>query len=105
MKRTENELDSCQVLTVIEKYNEALELLDSYDHQNMTRPSGNIATYELTYEECREVIKNMRFGDESDLLGKEKDDSKYLSIVRWTGYISYIRRKGCAFTIFCYEKS
>ncbi len=37
MKRTENELDSCQVLTVIEKYSEALELLDSYDHQNMTR--------------------------------------------------------------------
>ncbi len=37
MKRTENELDGCQVLTVIEKYSEALELLDSYDHQNMTR--------------------------------------------------------------------
>ena len=75
MKRTENELDGCQVLTVIEKYSEALELLDSYDHQNMTRPTGNIAIYELTYEECQEVIKNMRFGDESDLFGKEKDDS------------------------------
>ena len=59
MKRTENELDSRQVLTVIEKYSEALELLDSYDHQNMTRPTGNIAIYELTYEECQEVIKNM----------------------------------------------
>lgn len=75
MKRTENALDSKQVLTVIEKYSEALELLDSYDHQNMTRPKGNTATYELTYEECREVISNMRFGDESDLFGKEKDDS------------------------------
>ena len=32
MKRTENALDSKQVLTVIEKYSEALELLDSYDH-------------------------------------------------------------------------
>ena len=75
MKRTENALDSKQVLTVIEKYSEALELLDSYDHQNMTRPKGNTATYELTYEECCEVIANMRFGDESDLFGKEKDDS------------------------------
>ena len=75
MKRTEKSLDSRQVLTVIEKYSEALELLDSYDHQSMTRPKGNIATYELTYEECREVIANMRFGDESDLFGKEKDDS------------------------------
>ena len=75
MKRTESALDSKQVLTVIEKYSEALELLDSYDHQNMDRPRGNAASYELTYEECREVISNMRFGDESELFGKEKDDS------------------------------
>lgn len=75
MKRTESALGSKQVLTVIEKYSEALELLDSYDHQNMERPRGNAASYELTYEECREVISNMRFGDESELFGKEKDDS------------------------------
>ena len=53
----------------------ALDLLDSYDHQSMTRPKGNEATYVLTYEECMEVIKSMRFGDESELFGKEKDDS------------------------------
>ncbi len=40
---------------MIEKYSEALELLDSYEHQNMTRPVGNPATYVLTYEECREL--------------------------------------------------
>lgn len=75
MKRTENSLDSKQVLSVIEKYNTALELLDSYDHQTMERPKGNEATYVLTYEECREAIASMRFGNESDLFGKEKDDS------------------------------
>ncbi len=75
MKRTENELDSKQVLSVIEKYSNALDLLDSYDHQNMTRPKGNETTYVLEYEECMEVIQSMRFGDESDLFGKEKDDS------------------------------
>ena len=75
MKRTENELDSKQVLSVIEKYSNALDLLDSYDHQNMTRPKGNETTYVLQYEECMEVIQSMRFGDESDLFGKEKDDS------------------------------
>ncbi len=75
MKRTENELDSRQVLSVIEKYSSALDLLDSYDHQNMTRPEGNRATYVITYEECMDVIRSMRFGDESDLFGKEKDDS------------------------------
>lgn len=75
MKRTENELDSKQVLSVIEKYNTALDLLDSYDHQNMKRPKGNEATYVLTYEECKNVIDSMRFGNESELFGKEKDDS------------------------------
>ena len=75
MKRTEDELDSKQVLSVIEKYSNALDLLDSYDHQNMTRPKGNRATYVLSYEECMQVIQSMRFGDESDLFGREKDDS------------------------------
>ena len=75
MKRTENELDSKQVLSVIEKYSNALDLLDCYDHQNMTRPKGNAATYILDYEECMQVIQSMRFGNESDLFGKEKDDS------------------------------
>ena len=63
------------MLSVIEKYSNALDLLDSYDHQNMTRPKGNETTYVLQYEECMEVIQSMRFGDESDLFGKEKDDS------------------------------
>lgn len=75
MKRTQNALDSKQVLSVIERYNTALNLLDAYDHQNMTRPKGNKSTYVLTYEECMEAIASMRFGDESDLFGKEKDGS------------------------------
>lgn len=75
MKRTEDALDSNQVLSVIEKYSSALDLLDAYDHQNMMCPEGNQAIYVLSYEECMEVIQSMRFGDESDLFGKEKDDS------------------------------
>jgi len=75
MKRTENTLDGKQILSVIERYSVALELLDSYDHQRMKRPKGNEATYVLTYEECRDVISAMRFGNESELFGKEKDDS------------------------------
>ena len=75
MKRTEDSLDGKQILSVIEKYSDALEMLDSYDHQTMTRPKGNPATYTLEYEECIQVISHMRFGDESELFGKEKDDS------------------------------
>lgn len=75
LKRTEHSLDAHQVLAVVEKYSEALTLLDSYDHQNMLRPKGNAATYVLTYEECRNVIESLRFGSESALFGNEKDDS------------------------------
>ena len=75
MRRTQDSLDSRQVLSVVESYSTALDLLDAYDHQNMKRPKGTGAAYVLTYEECRKVIDQMRFGDESDLFGREKDGS------------------------------
>lgn len=75
MKRTQNQLDAKQVLSVIENYNTALTLLDDYDHQCMKRPEGTEATYVLSYEECRSLIDQMRFTAESDLFGHEKDDS------------------------------
>ena len=75
MKRTQNEADIRQVLSVIEDYNTALTLLDNYDHQCMKRPQGNKAIYVLNYEECRKLIDQMRFNADSDLFGHEKDDS------------------------------
>ena len=72
MKRTENELDSRQALSVIEKYSSALDLLDSYDHQNMSRPEGNRAMYVLSYEECMDVIQSMRFGMNPICLEKKR---------------------------------
>ena len=75
MRRTQYALDSSQVLTVVESFSSALNLLDAYDHQNMQRPKGSASTYVLSYEECRDVIDHMRFGNESELFGKEKDDS------------------------------
>ncbi len=75
MQRTQNSLGSKQILTVIENYSKALDLLDAYDHQNMRRPAGEKAIYVLNYEECRQIIDNMRFGNESELFGTEKDDS------------------------------
>ena len=75
MKRTENNLDAKQVLSVIERYSLALDLLDDYDHQTLRRPSGNEAIYVLSYEECREIIDTMKYSADSDIFGNEKDDS------------------------------
>ncbi len=75
LKRSENDLDSQQVLSVIEKYSAALELLDGYDHQNLIKPSGNKTIAVLEYSECVQIIQKMRLENTSDLFGLEKDDS------------------------------
>jgi len=75
LKRSEQMLDAPQVLSVIQRYNHALELLDDYDHHTMKRPKGHSSTYVLTYAECRELIASMCFENESTLFGNEKDDS------------------------------
>src|SRR5665648_416886 len=80
LKRAENSLDAKQVLSVIESYSVALNLLDDYDHQRIGKPQGSEATYILTYDECKQVITQMRFGAESDLFGNEKDESFNASI-------------------------
>lgn len=75
MKRVENTLDAKQILSVIEKYSLALDMLDDYDHQSMKKPSGTISTYIIEYEECINLIHSMKFGDSSTIFGNEKDDS------------------------------
>ncbi|MBE6470535.1 MAG: virulence protein RhuM/Fic/DOC family protein [Coriobacteriaceae bacterium] len=75
MARIPDSLETRQVLDIVRSYTTALDLLDDYDHQRLTAPKGDAATYVLSYEECRRVIDGMRFGNESSLFGVEKDES------------------------------
>lgn len=75
LKRASDSLDSQQVLSVIEQYTYALNMLDDYDHQRIAKPVGTENSGIITYEECRTLIETMRFGAESSLFGQEKDDS------------------------------
>ncbi len=75
MKRVSEKLDAKQVLSVVERYSQALELLDACDHQNMKRPKGNKEIYVLTYVECRKIIDSMKYMDKGSLFGNEKDES------------------------------
>ncbi len=75
LRRNEAELESNQILSVVEQYTKALDLLDDYDHLCVKKPDGTGATYRITYEECKKVIDSMRFGAESSLFGNEKDGS------------------------------
>ncbi len=75
MRRSDNKLDVKQVLSVIDQFSLALDMLDDYDHERLTKPDGDDVVYRLEYEECKQIISEMRFSAESDLFGNEKDDS------------------------------
>ena len=67
------ELDSREVFDVIQKYTQALELLDDYDHQIVQKPKiSNGKAYELTFNECKKLIESMTFSKSSTIFGKEK---------------------------------
>ena len=80
LERISDNLDTRQVLEIVKSYASALNLLDDYDHQRVQKPGGNVATYVLDYDECMELIKTLRFNNESDIFGVEKDDSFKSSI-------------------------
>ncbi|WP_107776363.1 RhuM family protein [Campylobacter concisus] len=67
------DLDAEKVLDVVKRYSIALEMLDDYDHQTITKPKiSSSEVYRLTYEECRNLISKMSYSETSDIFGKEK---------------------------------
>lgn len=76
------ELDSKEVLDVIQKYSQALELLDDYDHQIVKKPVlSNKEAYKLNYRECRNLIDSMTFSDTSTIFGREKSKGELGGII------------------------
>lgn len=73
MKRVSDRLDAEQVLDVVKTYANALDLLDGYDHQTIGKPKVRGRSVELTYEECRRFVDDMKFSGSSALFGHEKD--------------------------------
>ena len=80
IERLPEQLEQSQILDVVRSYTKALDMLDDYDHQRISKPAGADAIYSLTYKECKQVIEDMRFGTESTLFGNEKDGSFKSSI-------------------------
>jgi prophage maintenance system killer protein len=63
------------VANVLRLYADGLTLLDDYDHQVVSVPAGHPGGWALSPEEAVEFIASMRFADDSDLFGVEKDQS------------------------------
>lgn len=70
------------ILQVITDYAHGLDILDQYDHQQLTiEPSDTKEQFRATYEKAKEAIKELydKFGG-GNLFGNEKDDSFKSSI-------------------------
>ncbi|MBQ7891642.1 MAG: virulence RhuM family protein [Erysipelotrichaceae bacterium] len=76
------DVDSEGVYMVVKAYTDALELLDNYDHQCVSRPKGNKSVYVLSYKECRNLIDSMKFNDTSSVFGVEKEVGKLDGILK-----------------------
>ena len=76
------EIDTKEVFLVIQKYANALELLDDYDHQEVKKPTvSNQELDKLTYKECKELITSMSFNSSSTIFGQEKSPGVLKGII------------------------
>ena len=70
--RLEND-DAKEILKVIGEYSRALDMLDEYDHKTLNRPKGNVDTRIITYDDCMTIINSLKYKEESELFGVERD--------------------------------
>ena len=68
-------------LEILNKYEDALNLLDQYDHQEVEEIKGNPSTSTLNYQEARDIINSMKFNDTSSVFGVEKEEGKLNGIL------------------------
>lgn len=73
--------DAKEILKVIGQYSKALNLLDSYDHGTLEKPKGNNDLRQITYKDCQDIIKELRFNNESDLFAVERIKGGLESII------------------------
>ena len=63
-----------EIIKVINNYSNALNLLDDYDHRRVNKPSGTKDNKKITYEECINIIKKLKFNSDSDLFALERNE-------------------------------
>ena len=74
-------IDTYELSEVIKTYTNALDLLDDYDHQRLNKPKGNDTVYKIEYDEARSIINSMKFNNDSNLFGVEKEQGKLNGIL------------------------
>ena len=75
------DINEYDVLRAVNEYTEALLLLDQYDHQALNKPDGNKPIYRITYEDCVQMVAEMRDSFNTDVFGVEKEVGKVSGII------------------------
>ena len=70
------DIEEKDVLRAVNEYTDALILLDQYDHQTLSKPKGSTPVYRITYEECVQMVGQMKDSFETDVFGVEKEAGK-----------------------------
>lgn len=66
--------DAKNIIKVINDYSKALNLLDDFDYNKISKPKTTKTNKEkITYEECLNVIKELSFNDNSSLFALERN--------------------------------
>lgn len=75
------EVEESEILRAVNLYTDALLLLDQYDHQALSKPSGRKSLYRMTYSDCRTIINQLEDSFSSDVFGVEKEAGKLEGIL------------------------
>ena len=62
-----------EIIKVINNYKNALNLLDDYDHNRISKPRGTINNSKINYEDCMNIVNKLKFNNDSDLFALERD--------------------------------
>lgn len=62
-----------EIIKVINNYSNALNLLDDYDHKRIVKPNGIKINKEITYEDCINIINELKFSNDSNLFALERN--------------------------------
>ena len=65
------DIEEKDVLRAVNEYTDALILLDQYDHQTLSKPEGSTPVYRITYEECVQMVGQMKDSFETDVFGQD----------------------------------
>ncbi len=67
--------ESKQILSIINRYGKTIKLLDDYDHKNLSKINVTKEEYRINYDECIDIISDMRMDVDSKLFGLERENN------------------------------